>query len=87
MSDLSPFMKKYEIEGVHPVNDPTRKRAERAGIFPKRIWLGPKVAAWRRTEINDWFADPAGWAQRNRTAGEKSALDRAADADDLAEDL
>jgi predicted DNA-binding transcriptional regulator AlpA len=63
-----PFMRRDEVKKLHPVTDKARERAEKIGMFPKRIWLAPKVASWRRAEVSDWFADPAAWAERHRGA-------------------
>jgi predicted DNA-binding transcriptional regulator AlpA len=58
------FIRRDEIDRVHPVKDKTRKRAEAAGLFPRRIKLAPRVSAWRRSEVEAWQADPAGWVAR-----------------------
>jgi predicted DNA-binding transcriptional regulator AlpA len=63
-----PFMRRNEVAQLHPVTDRVRSRAESAGIFPKRILLAPKVAGWRRSEVSEWLADPAAWAERHRSA-------------------
>jgi predicted DNA-binding transcriptional regulator AlpA len=69
MSDEeAPFMRRNEVQKLHPVNDRTRARAENAGLFPRRIPLAEKTAGWRRSEINEWFSDPSAWVQRHRAA-------------------
>jgi prophage regulatory protein len=60
------FIRRDEIDQVHPVRDKTRKRAEAAGLFPRRIKLAPRVSAWRRSEVEAWQADPAAWAEGSR---------------------
>ena len=65
---LSPFMRRSEVSHIHPVTDNARAHAEACGLFPKRVALSAKIAGWRRSEINEWLSDPAGWAQRRRGA-------------------
>jgi predicted DNA-binding transcriptional regulator AlpA len=64
----APFMLKEEVEMVHPVTDRARKRAEAAGIFPRRVHLALHKPAWRRTEIAAWQADPNAWAEQGKIA-------------------
>jgi predicted DNA-binding transcriptional regulator AlpA len=68
MTDLpdNPWMRRDEVSKLHPVGDRTRATAEELGMFPRRIPLAPKISAWRRTEVNEWLADPVEWAQRRR---------------------
>jgi hypothetical protein len=56
------FMLKDEVEKVHPVNDRARKRAESAGLFPRRVALALHTPGWRRSEVMAWEADPIAWA-------------------------
>jgi len=65
----TPWMRRSEIKKVNPVTDRTLEGAEDAGMFPKRILLSPKVAAWRRSEVLDWLNDPSAWAQRHQSKG------------------
>jgi prophage regulatory protein len=37
-------------------------RWEQAGLFPRRIRLGPNVVGWSQKEVDDWLAHKA--AQR-----------------------
>ena len=67
MSDISPFMRRAEIEKIHPVTDRARARAEEVGLFPKRVWLAPKIAGWQTPEVKEWLNDPAAWALRHRS--------------------
>jgi predicted DNA-binding transcriptional regulator AlpA len=60
----APFMLKEEVEMVNPVTDRARKRAESAGLFPRRVQLALHKPAWRRSEVEAWLADPNAWAQR-----------------------
>jgi len=61
-----PFMLKDEVDRVHPVNDRARKRAEDAGLFPRRIRLALQCRASDRSDINERQADPVAWAQPAR---------------------
>lgn len=60
----SPYMKREEIENIHPVSDRARQRAEAAGLFPRRVKLAPHIPAWRRSDVAAWQADPNAWAKR-----------------------
>lgn len=35
-------------------------RLERAGKFPKRVYIGPQRVAWPADEINDWLTERLG---------------------------
>lgn len=37
----------------------TLLRWERQGRFPKRCKIGPRVVAWRESQVEAWFADVA----------------------------
>jgi hypothetical protein len=63
---VTTFMLKNEVDGLHPVNDGARKRTKAAGLFPKRVTLALHKPGGRRSEINEWQADPGAWAQRAR---------------------
>lgn len=62
------FMRRQEIDEVHPVSERTRKRAEEAGLFPRRIKLAPHVPGWRRGEVEAWVADPSAWVEQQGRA-------------------
>jgi predicted DNA-binding transcriptional regulator AlpA len=64
----SQYMRRDEVEKLHPVHDRTRRRAEAAGLFPTRIKLAPNISVWLRDEVTGWQANPRGWAQRDRGA-------------------
>ncbi|MBR1251340.1 AlpA family phage regulatory protein [Bradyrhizobium sp. AUGA SZCCT0169] len=68
MSEQTPWMRRPEIKSINPVADQTLERAEDAGLFPKRIYLAPKVAAWRRADVLDWLNDPSAWVQRHQSS-------------------
>jgi predicted DNA-binding transcriptional regulator AlpA len=68
MPDISPFIFSAEIDAITgAVHDITRKRMERRGLFPKRVHVTPRRIAWRRSEFEEWAADPEGWAKRHRS--------------------
>lgn len=60
----SQYVKREEIENIHPVSDRARQRAEAAGLFPRRVKLAPHISAWRRSDVTAWQADPNAWAKR-----------------------
>jgi hypothetical protein len=62
---VSEFMKRAEVNRIHPVDDRSRVNAENAGLFPRRIRLAPNITRWRRDEIEAWHADPRAWADKN----------------------
>jgi predicted DNA-binding transcriptional regulator AlpA len=68
MTEQSPFMFRDEVDAIHPVHDRTRKRAETAGLFPRRIQLGPHKPGWWRSEVQAWQANPRAWAMPEHAA-------------------
>jgi predicted DNA-binding transcriptional regulator AlpA len=50
-----------EIKQIHPIADAPRRRAEQAGLFPKRVMLSAHIPAWPRAEVEDWLRDPHSW--------------------------
>jgi hypothetical protein len=68
LTDQPRFMLKEEVERFHPVNDRARKRAEVAGLFPRRVPLALHKVAWLRSEVMAWEADPRAWAQHAESA-------------------
>ena len=50
-----------EIREIHPIHDAARRRAEKAGFFPRRVMLSANMPAWRRSEIEDWLRDLHSW--------------------------
>jgi prophage regulatory protein len=60
-----------EVEQITSLRDPTRKRAEARGQFPRRIRISPRLFAWRRSDIAKWLADPEGWCGRNAKAAQE----------------
>jgi predicted DNA-binding transcriptional regulator AlpA len=78
---ISEFLLTSEVEKITRLRDPTRRRMENRGTFPRRIHIAPRRVAWRTADINVWVADPEGWAAR-RSRGDSGPC-----RDDLAEDL
>lgn len=66
----SPWLFEEELATLHPVSGSTRRRQEAEGKFPRRIHLGTKVIAWRRTDVEAWIADPEGWAAAHKLKAE-----------------
>jgi len=65
-----------EVEAITRTVDPTRRRMERRGLFPKRVRISPRRNGWRCFQVMDWVNDPAGWPQRQAEKA-KRALDNA----------
>jgi prophage regulatory protein len=59
------FFLPAEVQAITRLRDPTRKRMENRGLFPRRIRIAPRRVAWRKTDIEAWAADPEGWGKRN----------------------
>lgn len=47
-------------------------RWERQGRFPAAVKLAAHAVGWRIEEVDEWAADPQGWAERRRTVGTES---------------
>jgi predicted DNA-binding transcriptional regulator AlpA len=66
----SPFILAREVGKIVLIGDLTRTRQEQLGRFPKRIKLGNRKIAYRRSDIDEWARDPDAWRARNAvTAG------------------
>lgn len=63
------FLLTKEVTALTRMSDLTRSRLEKRGKFPKRIKIGSRKVAWRRSDIEDWARDPEGWAGRQQMAG------------------
>jgi predicted DNA-binding transcriptional regulator AlpA len=61
-----PFILPDELDQRTPFSDTTRWRQEKAGRFPRRIKIGVRKIAYRRSDIEAWESDPEGWAARNQ---------------------
>lgn len=53
------ILRKPEVLMIAGVSHPTIWRWERAGLFPKRISLGPNSCGWIESEIVKWLDDKA----------------------------
>lgn len=49
------IIRKSELIPLLGISDPTIRRLEIAGNFPKRIQLGGKSVGWLESEINAWL--------------------------------
>jgi predicted DNA-binding transcriptional regulator AlpA len=45
------FLLPPEVEKITRLRDPTRKRMEDRGLFPRRIRISPRRVGWRCTDI------------------------------------
>jgi predicted DNA-binding transcriptional regulator AlpA len=68
----SPFMLSPEVDAVTRMTNLTRSRLERRGKFPRRIRIGNRKIAWRKSDIEAWAADPEGWARRHAAGGRQA---------------
>jgi prophage regulatory protein len=75
------FLLPSEVQEITRLRDPTRRRMEKRGLFPRRIRIAPRRVAWRNAEIKAWIEDPEGWSTRQRRRDSEPCRD------DLAEDL
>jgi predicted DNA-binding transcriptional regulator AlpA len=50
-----------EVREIHPIHDASRRRAEAAGLFPRRVMLSANIAAWPTVEVEAWLRDPHSW--------------------------
>lgn len=75
------FLRDDQVYELTLIQDPTRRRMEKSGFFPKRIRITPRRVAWRQSEVDDWISNPEDWGQRQRNKAKKTCHD------DLAEDL
>jgi predicted DNA-binding transcriptional regulator AlpA len=70
-----------EVEAITRTRDPTRKRMEIRGLFPRRIRISPRRNGWRRGEIEMWVENPEDWPMRSSERADRPW------ANDLAGDL
>lgn len=62
MSEIeTPFLLPDEVDTLTLTSDTTRWRREKVGRFPRRIKIGARKIAYRRSEVLAWTADPEGW--------------------------
>lgn len=65
----SPMMLRPEVREVIPFSEPTLRREEKAGRFPRKVRISAGRVAYKREEVESWLRDPEGWAQRNSSRG------------------
>jgi predicted DNA-binding transcriptional regulator AlpA len=65
----SEFLLPPEVEKITRLRDPTRRRMENRGLFPRRIHIAPRRIAWRCSDIQAWVANPENWAMRRAADG------------------
>jgi predicted DNA-binding transcriptional regulator AlpA len=65
-----------EVEAITRTRDPTRKRMEIRGLFPRRIRISPRRNGWRRGEIEMWVENPEDWFCWERSASRPVACRR-----------
>ncbi|WP_316242250.1 AlpA family phage regulatory protein [Klebsiella pneumoniae] len=53
--DLERVIREPECFWMTSIPASTRTFMEKRGQFPKRIILGPKIIAWRLSEIQEWI--------------------------------
>lgn len=63
MSEQSPLMAVDEVARIFPGSEATRWRAEKIGLFPKRVRISKRKIAYLRSQVEAWARDPEGWAR------------------------
>jgi len=66
IEEFLPWPEVHRLTGGKPRS--TVWRWQKAGRFPAPVHIGPNSVAWRRSEIEAWAADPAGWSADNEAA-------------------
>lgn len=51
------YLRQPEVLALVGVSWRTLLRWEREETFPKRYKIGPRIVAWKESEIKQWFAD------------------------------
>ena len=51
------YLRLPEVLALIGVSWRTLLRWERQGRFPKRYKIGPRIVAWKQSEIKQWFAE------------------------------
>jgi predicted DNA-binding transcriptional regulator AlpA len=65
MENPSPFLLPSEVDEISRLCDVTRRRHESRGQFPKRVYVTGRKIVYRKSDIEEWAADPEGWRARN----------------------
>ncbi|EBO9655030.1 AlpA family phage regulatory protein [Salmonella enterica] len=55
MPELDRVIREDECFWITGIPASTRYFMEKKGQFPKRIILGPKILAWRLSEVQEWI--------------------------------
>ena len=55
--ESKPILRQKDIQKVLGISKATLTRWRFAGRFPKPIRLGPRMLAWRRTDLEAWIDD------------------------------
>jgi predicted DNA-binding transcriptional regulator AlpA len=61
----SPFLIPAEVDALTRTCNMTRVRMEKRGLFPKRVRIGARKMAWRKSDVEEWLRDPSAWRQRH----------------------
>jgi predicted DNA-binding transcriptional regulator AlpA len=70
MESESPFLLPAEVDAITRLHDLTRRRMEARGLFPKRVRIGARKTAHRRSDIETWMRDPDAWRRSHAAGGE-----------------
>jgi prophage regulatory protein len=62
--NASPIVVEPEISEITPFSKTTRWREEKRGRFPRRFQISKRKIGYRRTDVEEWLRDPAGWPTR-----------------------
>jgi prophage regulatory protein len=49
------IISKKKLLQIIGLSDSQLRRLEKAGKFPKRVWLGPGRVGWIGSEVNAWI--------------------------------
>lgn len=50
------LLREPELRRITSLPTTTRERLEAAGLFPKRIKVGPRAVAWLESEVQAWIS-------------------------------
>ena len=56
ITDNDRYLRLPEVLALTGVSWRTLARWERMGKFPKRYKIGPRTVAWKKSQIDQWFA-------------------------------
>jgi prophage regulatory protein len=54
----SGFLRLKQVLQVVPISRSTLYQKMKLGTFPRAVKLGPRIAAWRAADINDYLQNP-----------------------------